>query len=63
MTRFRFWLAEWALKGLVVGRCHAFGGSFLREDGTVATRTCDKPRWHTDSHTYDWIEPTPPRTA
>ena len=51
LTRLRWWLVEWGLRGIVAGRCNAFGG--VMPDGRV--RTCDKPRWHTDSHTYEFL--------
>ena len=34
------------------GRCNAYGGTM--DDGRV--RTCDKDRWHTDSHTYEFLD-------
>lgn len=51
----RFWIAEWALRGLVSGRCSAYGGIV----SGPSVRLCTKPRWHTDSHTYDAVPISP----
>jgi hypothetical protein len=40
------------------GRCNAYGGTM--PDGRV--RTCDKSRWHSDSHTYEFIAALAPDT-
>ena len=35
--------------------CRAFGGDGL-DRGRPIFRVCTKWRWHTDSHTYDWMK-------
>lgn len=32
-------------------RCDAYGG--ISANGS-RVRTCDRPRWHWDSHAYEW---------
>lgn len=47
-------LVEWLLKFVVTGECRAFGGIVYQVDVRKPdeVRLCNKPRWHTDSHTY-----------
>jgi hypothetical protein len=52
---------EWRLERHVVGLCWAFGGMVwpraVEGPAYIQVRVCLKPRWHTDSHAYDIVDP------
>jgi hypothetical protein len=54
-------VVEWLLKDHVMGLCWAFGGIVqpnpMYQD-RIGVRVCLKPRWHTDSHAYDIVDPS-----
>lgn len=49
IARVALWLMERA-EGMTRERCRAHGG--IWPDGRI--RTCEKRRWHWDSHRYDF---------